>query len=209
MKVTKKCKLRFAITSKFIDEVEFDVVPVDICGIVLGSPYLYDRKAIFYREHNKYHLFKNGIQYIIRAHHMKNGGSIVNIGHLKMIVNASNKLTLMFVAASEDQVQAESSLQPVMVKEDLKGSFSNNVSIREVQNVDTLSISSVISILLLLLLVVDAMWVMDVIVETGGFMVNYVNNAISYVFMFVVGHMFKFPIGHTNDTRQVGQHCPC
>ena len=55
--VTKQCKLRFAITSKFIDEDEFDVVPLDICGIVLGSPYLYDRKAIFYRIHNKYHLF--------------------------------------------------------------------------------------------------------------------------------------------------------
>ena len=70
--VTKKSKLRFAITSKFIDEVEFDVVPLDICGIVLGSPYLYDRKAIFYRENNKYHLFKDEIEYIIRAHRMKN-----------------------------------------------------------------------------------------------------------------------------------------
>ena len=106
LRVTKQCKLRFAITSKFIDEVEFDVVPLDICGIVLGSPYLYDRKAIFYREHKKYHLFKDRIEYIIRAHHMKNEGSIVNTGHLKMIVNASSKLTLMFVAASEDQVQA-------------------------------------------------------------------------------------------------------
>jgi hypothetical protein len=28
-------------------------------GIVLGSPYLYDRKAIFHRHENKYHLFKN------------------------------------------------------------------------------------------------------------------------------------------------------
>lgn len=33
--------------SKFIDDVEFDVVPLEICGIVLGSPYLYDRKSIF------------------------------------------------------------------------------------------------------------------------------------------------------------------
>ena len=52
LQVTKQCDLKFAITSKFINEVEFDVVLVDICGIVLGSPYLYDRKEIFYREHN-------------------------------------------------------------------------------------------------------------------------------------------------------------
>ena len=58
LQVTKQCDLKFAITSKFIDEVEFDVVPLDIYGIVLGSPYLYDRKTIFYKEYNQYHLFK-------------------------------------------------------------------------------------------------------------------------------------------------------
>lgn len=38
--VTKQCKLKFFITSKFIDEVELDVAPLDICGVVVGSPYL-------------------------------------------------------------------------------------------------------------------------------------------------------------------------
>ena len=54
LQVTKQCRLRFSITSGFVDEVDLDVVPLDICGIVLGSPYLYDRKAIFYREDNRY-----------------------------------------------------------------------------------------------------------------------------------------------------------
>ena len=58
LQVTKQCDLKFAIKSKFIDEVKFDVVPLNICGIVLGSPYLYDRKEIFYRKHNQYKLFK-------------------------------------------------------------------------------------------------------------------------------------------------------
>jgi hypothetical protein len=66
--VTRRCKLKFAITANFIDEVELDVIPLDICGIVLGSPYLYDRKSIFHRHENKYHLFKNGVEYIVRAH---------------------------------------------------------------------------------------------------------------------------------------------
>ena len=30
----------------FVDEAEFNVVPLDICGIVFGNPYLYDQKAI-------------------------------------------------------------------------------------------------------------------------------------------------------------------
>jgi hypothetical protein len=48
LQVTKQCKIIFAIITKFFDEVELDVVPLDICGIVLGSPYLFDRKFVFY-----------------------------------------------------------------------------------------------------------------------------------------------------------------
>ena len=44
LQVTKQCDLKFAITSKFVDEVEFDVVPLDIHGIVSGILYLYDKK---------------------------------------------------------------------------------------------------------------------------------------------------------------------
>jgi hypothetical protein len=42
--VTKQSRVRFDIASKLIDEVDLDVVSLDKCGIVLGSPYLYDRK---------------------------------------------------------------------------------------------------------------------------------------------------------------------
>jgi hypothetical protein len=56
--ITKQCIIKFAITSKFVDEVICDVVPLEACGMVLGSPYLYDHKAIFFREHNQYHLTK-------------------------------------------------------------------------------------------------------------------------------------------------------
>ena len=68
LQVSKKCILRFAITTSFVDTVEFDVVPLDITGIVFGIPYLYDKKAIFYRHENKYHLFKYGKDFIVRAH---------------------------------------------------------------------------------------------------------------------------------------------
>lgn len=42
LQVTRKCKFKFTITTNFIDKVELDVVPLDICEIFLGSPYLYD-----------------------------------------------------------------------------------------------------------------------------------------------------------------------
>ena len=49
LNVIKECKVKFVIASKLVDEVKLDVIPLDIYGMVLGSPYLYDRKAIFFR----------------------------------------------------------------------------------------------------------------------------------------------------------------
>jgi hypothetical protein len=39
--------------------------------MVLGIPYLYDRKEIFYREHNQYHLIKEGNEYVVHANNLK------------------------------------------------------------------------------------------------------------------------------------------
>ena len=97
MQITKKCRLRFSINSHFIDEVNLYVIPLDICGMVLGSPYLFDRKVIFLGEHKMSHLFKNEIKYIVRAHKMKNDLTMVSIGQMKMLVNESKGLSLMTV----------------------------------------------------------------------------------------------------------------
>ena len=71
LQVTKQCRLRFSINADFIDEVDLDVIPLDICGMVLSSPYLFDRKAMFHREHNQYHFLKDGNEYIVRSHRFK------------------------------------------------------------------------------------------------------------------------------------------
>jgi hypothetical protein len=102
LQVTRRCKLRFAITANFIDEVELDVIPLDICGIVLGSPYLYDRKSIFHRHENKDHLFKNGVEYIVRAHTKKMNLSLVNAGQMKRLVNASKNFVLLMIKPKDD-----------------------------------------------------------------------------------------------------------
>jgi len=93
--VTRQCKLKFSFGSPLVDEVELDIVPLDICGIVLGSPYLYDRKAIFYRAENKDLLVKDGIEYIVRAHNLKNNYTLINSGQMKRIVNSCKQFLLM------------------------------------------------------------------------------------------------------------------
>ena len=102
LQVTRKCLLRFAITASFVDTVELDVVPLDIIGIVLGSPYLYDRKVIFYRHENKYHLFKDGKDFIVRAHCKKTNIAMVNVGQVKRLVNSSKNFVLLMIKPKDD-----------------------------------------------------------------------------------------------------------
>jgi hypothetical protein len=102
LQVTRRCKLRFAITANFVDEVELDVILLDICGIVLGSPYLYDRKAIFHRHENKYHLFKDGVEYIVGSHTKKMNLSLINAGQMKTLVNASKNFVLLMIKPKDD-----------------------------------------------------------------------------------------------------------
>jgi hypothetical protein len=54
IKVTKQCRTKFAISVDFVDEVELDVVPLNVCGVMFGSPNMYMRDAIFMWRANQY-----------------------------------------------------------------------------------------------------------------------------------------------------------
>jgi hypothetical protein len=95
--VTKHYKIGFAITTKFFDEMELDVVPLDICNIVLCIPYLFDMKSIFYRKENKHNLSKHGVEYTVGSHRIKTNFSLVSIGKMKTIVSASKYFVFMIV----------------------------------------------------------------------------------------------------------------
>jgi hypothetical protein len=65
------------VSVDFIDEVELDVVPLDVCGVVFRSPYMYMRDAIFMRRANQYRLIKDVISYMIKEHKGKSKISLV------------------------------------------------------------------------------------------------------------------------------------
>eukprot|EP00253_Pinus_taeda_P033537 PITA_33537 len=97
LQVTRQCKLKFSFGSAFVDEVELDIIPSDICGIVLGSPYMYDRKVVFYRAENKYLLVKDGIEYFVRAHKLKNNYTLINSRQMKRMINPCKQFLLMVI----------------------------------------------------------------------------------------------------------------
>ena len=88
------------------------MIPLDICGIVLGSPYLYDRDAIFHRKEHKYHLKKYGIEYIVQAHKIKTHLDLVNANQMKRLITSSKRYVLMVVKEQhKDQHDAFSGCQ--------------------------------------------------------------------------------------------------
>ena len=80
-----------------MDEVTFDVVPLNECGMVLGIPYLYDHKKIFYREQNQYHLTKEGNEYVVHTHHIKSNQSLQIMEQLKKENYARNTPIIMAI----------------------------------------------------------------------------------------------------------------
>jgi hypothetical protein len=97
LNVAKQCRIKFDISSKLIYEVDLDFVPLDICGIVLESPYLYDRKEVFFRCEKKYHVTKGGVEYIFRAHSMRVNTTLVSVGQMKRIINTNKRYVLMVI----------------------------------------------------------------------------------------------------------------
>jgi hypothetical protein len=97
LNVTKQCRIRFTIAAKLIDEVDLDFVSLDICGIVLESLYLYDRKEVFFRHEKKYHLTKGGVEYIFRSHNMRVNTTLVHAGKMKRLITTNKRYVLMVV----------------------------------------------------------------------------------------------------------------
>jgi hypothetical protein len=101
LNVTKQCRVRFSIASNLIDKVDLDVVSLDISGIMLGSPYLYDRKSVLFCHENKYHLTKGGVEYIVRVHSMRVNTTLLSVGQMKRLINTNKRYVLMVITKKD------------------------------------------------------------------------------------------------------------
>ncbi|XP_057842038.1 uncharacterized protein LOC131051497 [Cryptomeria japonica] len=62
--VKEQCKVDFQIGT-YKDKIVCDVMPMNICHILLGRPWQYDRKAIHDGRHNTYTFVKDGKKHIL------------------------------------------------------------------------------------------------------------------------------------------------
>ena len=61
MLVYEQCEVEFHI-GKYKEKITCDIMPMDVCHILLGRPWKYDRKVVHDEEKNCYRFVKNGIK---------------------------------------------------------------------------------------------------------------------------------------------------
>ena len=75
--------------------MKLDVVPLVVCGVVFGSPYMYTRDAFFMQRDNQYQLIKDGKSYIINAHNGKSNISLISVNQTNKLISSSKKYVLL------------------------------------------------------------------------------------------------------------------
>nr|GEY11136.1 hypothetical protein [Tanacetum cinerariifolium] len=67
IKVTHRCPVHFSIGNKYKDELWCEVIPMDACHILLGRPWLYDRRVKHYGYRNTYTFKKDSVSITLAA----------------------------------------------------------------------------------------------------------------------------------------------
>ena len=65
IKVKHRCLVSFTIGKHYQDEVWCDVVPMDVCHLLLGRPWQYDRQIIYDGFKNTYTFRKDGHKIVL------------------------------------------------------------------------------------------------------------------------------------------------
>lgn len=59
------CLVKFALGKNYMDEAWCDVVPMTVCHLLLGRPWLYDRKVLYDGYANSYSFKFNGKKFVL------------------------------------------------------------------------------------------------------------------------------------------------
>ncbi|GKB33513.1 reverse mRNAase [Tanacetum coccineum] len=99
--VNQQCKFCFAITNQYVDEVTCEVVPLDICHVIFGSPYLWERNAVYFRRAQKYQFEKDGQKYLVKRSTGSGNVELITTCQARRLVNASQVLLLILLCPIE------------------------------------------------------------------------------------------------------------
>ena len=92
------------------------MVPLDVCEVVMGSPYMWDRDVIFLRRANQWKLVKEGKTYLINAYKGKEKISLLSANQAKHLINSSQRLMMLVKRPREKKKQGVKNLSKLNLK---------------------------------------------------------------------------------------------
>jgi hypothetical protein len=113
--ITKQCLVEFKIGG-YRDEILCDVIPMDVCHLLLGRPWQYDKNVVHDGRKNTYTLEKNG-----RMH------MLLPIEDKKVKAETSNTILLMSGKELLDEVKKDQDMQFVVVRKPRVSLLSPNI----------------------------------------------------------------------------------
>jgi hypothetical protein len=63
--VKQRCLVKFSLGKKYIDEAWYDVIPMIVCHMLLGRPWLYDRRVLYDGYANTYSFNFQGKKFVL------------------------------------------------------------------------------------------------------------------------------------------------
>ena len=123
IKVNHPCLVSFTIRKHYQDEVWCEVVPMDVCHLLLGRPWKYDRKVIYDGFKNTYTFHKDGPKIILiplkleiaPASKPEEKNSLLSKSDLEKEIRAgSNVMALVAVEETESEKEIPKEVEPIM-----------------------------------------------------------------------------------------------
>nr|CAD1839448.1 unnamed protein product [Ananas comosus var. bracteatus] len=94
MKIDRQCKVKFAVTGVYINEMLCEVVPLNISNLIFGSLYLWDRDVTFFRRPQQYQFIKDGQKFLFTTEPLSTTVDLVTACQAKRTINACQKFAL-------------------------------------------------------------------------------------------------------------------
>ena len=82
----KQLKIKFSISVEYVYEVEVDVIPMDICGVVFVFPYIYTMVVILMGTSNQHLFIKDRKSFMINMHKVKSIISMASTNEGKILI---------------------------------------------------------------------------------------------------------------------------
>ncbi|XP_031404630.1 uncharacterized protein LOC116213728 [Punica granatum] len=110
--VNKRCLVQFSIGTHYKDEIMCDVVPMNACHLLLGQPWLYDRRVIYDGFKNTYSFVKEGVKIILAPCRMEDkskavtgeGSSYLSKSQFLQVLDRSSKASALMLLEENEEL---------------------------------------------------------------------------------------------------------